>query len=504
VSLSLLQRCQQLTLACCRPPCRQNAHHWAAAQQQRHQQQQQQQQQSSFTGSALRRSKTPGLDRAGRLNKKQGGFKRSKSFEVRGRAVTLQQHAALSLRCDTATEHTHAIPAPTTQVQRPQSRTPWSPRFVMERTLVNLLETTSSFSFKAAALLEGKAFSWQQQLQAEGSGGSGSGAAQNGGSGAAQGQHQPGLAAAQQQQSLRRQAGDNRRSKMQQQQAGGASVLDGASSAAAAATGSPVQHGSSSPRGGGPLVRLRRGPRHSRSRSLSSIQSGSSGLEEADEYHYQQPPVAWHQQQQPDEAGAAAASSSRQPPKAWSGQQHASALPPLQLPDDAPGGDDGGGNRNGSSGGGSAARVVTSPFASAAHAAVGRHSSPRSAFLESNSSGHYSGFGSAISLHTGSPASGGGRVQRGASASSGGRSSGGGSGAAAAGAAAAAVPAQPMPPLEPPFLDMVPWYSGTSADLFKTMFDLLISVKLFLGRFDMRTMQVRWTAGGGGAAVVCS
>lgn len=37
---------------------------------------------------------------------------------------------------------------------------------------------------------------------------------------------------------------------------------------------------------------------------------------------------------------------------------------------------------------------------------------------------------------------------------------------------------------------MVPWYSGTSADLFKTMFDLLISVKLFLGRFDMRTMQV--------------
>lgn len=42
----------------------------------------------------------------------------------------------------------------------------------------------------------------------------------------------------------------------------------------------------------------------------------------------------------------------------------------------------------------------------------------------------------------------------------------------------------------PPFLDMVPWYSGTSADLFKTMFDLMISLKLFLGRFDMRTMQV--------------
>lgn len=77
----------------------------------------------------------------------------------------------------------------------------------------------------------------------------------------------------------------------------------------------------------------------------------------------------------------------------------------------------------------------------------------------------------------------------------------------------------------PEFLDMVPWYSGyvrttlpsytsclthprkiyvlkdretggvawvrTSADLFKTAFDLLVSVTLFLGRFDMRTMQVR-------------
>jgi hypothetical protein len=37
---------------------------------------------------------------------------------------------------------------------------------------------------------------------------------------------------------------------------------------------------------------------------------------------------------------------------------------------------------------------------------------------------------------------------------------------------------------------MVPWYSGTSADLFKTVFDLMVSLKLFLGRFDMRTMQV--------------
>ncbi|CAK9185854.1 unnamed protein product [Ilex paraguariensis] len=41
----------------------------------------------------------------------------------------------------------------------------------------------------------------------------------------------------------------------------------------------------------------------------------------------------------------------------------------------------------------------------------------------------------------------------------------------------------------PDFLDMVPWYSGTSADLFKALFDLLVSVTVFVGRFDMRMMQ---------------
>lgn len=30
----------------------------------------------------------------------------------------------------------------------------------------------------------------------------------------------------------------------------------------------------------------------------------------------------------------------------------------------------------------------------------------------------------------------------------------------------------------------------TSADLFKTVFDLLVSVTLFVGRFDMRMLQV--------------
>ena len=43
---------------------------------------------------------------------------------------------------------------------------------------------------------------------------------------------------------------------------------------------------------------------------------------------------------------------------------------------------------------------------------------------------------------------------------------------------------------QPDFLPMFPWYSGTSADMYRTVIDLVISVKLFLGRFDMRTMEV--------------
>ncbi|KAK8595815.1 hypothetical protein V6N12_064324 [Hibiscus sabdariffa] len=38
--------------------------------------------------------------------------------------------------------------------------------------------------------------------------------------------------------------------------------------------------------------------------------------------------------------------------------------------------------------------------------------------------------------------------------------------------------------MKPDFLDMVPWYSGTSADMFNTVFDLLVSVTLFVGRGD--------------------
>lgn len=47
---------------------------------------------------------------------------------------------------------------------------------------------------------------------------------------------------------------------------------------------------------------------------------------------------------------------------------------------------------------------------------------------------------------------------------------------------------------QPDFMPMFPWYSGTSADMYKTMVDLTISVKLFLGRFDMRTMQAATAA----------
>jgi hypothetical protein len=38
---------------------------------------------------------------------------------------------------------------------------------------------------------------------------------------------------------------------------------------------------------------------------------------------------------------------------------------------------------------------------------------------------------------------------------------------------------------------MFPWYSGTSADMYRTVFGLVVSLKLFLGRFDIRTMQAR-------------
>ncbi|GIL63693.1 hypothetical protein Vafri_17711 [Volvox africanus] len=90
-------------------------------------------------------------------------------------------------------------------------------------------------------------------------------------------------------------------------------------------------------------------------------------------------------------------------------------------------------------------------------------------------------------------------IDAGAGGGGGGRIAGSGSflGEDVASAAAAATAAAPIAvgaPPQPDFLDMVPWYSGTSADLFKTLFDLMVSVKLFLGRFDMRTMQAATAA----------
>ena len=49
---------------------------------------------------------------------------------------------------------------------------------------------------------------------------------------------------------------------------------------------------------------------------------------------------------------------------------------------------------------------------------------------------------------------------------------------------------EPTSDEQPDFLPMFPWYSGTSADMYRTIFGLVVSLKLFLGRFDMRTMQV--------------
>ena len=69
--------------------------------------------------------------------------------------------------------------------------------------------------------------------------------------------------------------------------------------------------------------------------------------------------------------------------------------------------------------------------------------------------------------------------------------------AAAASVATATVAIPPEAPA-PAFQPMFPWYSGTSADLIKTLFDLLISVRVFLGRFDMRTMQARLSLAGAG------
>jgi len=64
-------------------------------------------------------------------------------------------------------------------------------------------------------------------------------------------------------------------------------------------------------------------------------------------------------------------------------------------------------------------------------------------------------------------------------------------------AAGVGLPVAPDAPT-PSFLPMFPWYSGTSADLVKTLFNLILSVKVFLGRFDQRTMQAVTATSSGG------
>lgn len=51
--------------------------------------------------------------------------------------------------------------------------------------------------------------------------------------------------------------------------------------------------------------------------------------------------------------------------------------------------------------------------------------------------------------------------------------------------------------LKPDFEDMVRQYSATSTDLLKTVFNLMISVTLFVGLFDMRMMQAAMNKGPG-------
>jgi len=51
---------------------------------------------------------------------------------------------------------------------------------------------------------------------------------------------------------------------------------------------------------------------------------------------------------------------------------------------------------------------------------------------------------------------------------------------------------------------MFPWYSGTSADLVHTLFGMIVSLKVFLGRFDLRALHAALGGGAGARAVVSS
>ncbi|KAG6624704.1 uncharacterized protein LOC122299306 isoform X2 [Carya illinoinensis] len=52
---------------------------------------------------------------------------------------------------------------------------------------------------------------------------------------------------------------------------------------------------------------------------------------------------------------------------------------------------------------------------------------------------------------------------------------------------------------KPDFKNMVRWYSGISTDLYKTIYDLMVSVNIFQGRFDLRILQAAMNQAQNGA-----
>lgn len=442
------------------------------------------------------------------------------------------------------------------QSHRP-TKQPWSPRYTMERALVNILETTSSFSFKAAALLEGKPFTWQDSLNPGASANLGTAAgsvrtaapgAAAGTAGAAAAGAGTGLgvrtaaAAAAGRQAQRQRGGRGGRSGSSRQQRPDVSDSVGSMSPASAASTGDVAAGASSshsaaaaasrlgatsrgpaqqqqqqawlPAGDRQMQKepsFRAGvlpaagagaggsnsgsscsssgrlaakvPRHQRSRSLSSIQSGDGGsLRDGDDEDTV--PADLPQQQQEEELSVPSLPPVTSPfARVSHMQQHGAALERCGF-------------------GSTISLHAGTPPSShrwnqqqhlrwqQAQVQAQAHASEASSTSSRGQGGPGSGGSPATTATPTSAAGAGASFFPGAAAAAAAGSASAAGAAGGAGTAAAGVSKVVAAAVQPPFLDMVPWYSGTSADLFKTMFDLLISVKLFLGRFDMRTMQV--------------
>eukprot|EP00879_Flechtneria_rotunda_P018990 GHRR01019937.1.p1 GENE.GHRR01019937.1~~GHRR01019937.1.p1 ORF type:complete len:748 (+),score=303.12 GHRR01019937.1:256-2499(+) len=515
--------------------CRIGADKLAAAQQQRHQQQQYQQHRGSIDGTDTDGS-SASTDGSQAVRSAAGRRRGSGQAGISDRRSGYRAEAERSSRTRGKSVVKPAKRSKSVEVEK-RSRQPWSPRQMVERTVVNFLETTSSFSFKAAALLEGletKTSIWQQGLSL-------TRAFSSTGSRSASGQ--------QQQAQLGRGSLDSREGGRQQQQQGQlrpSAEHHRLKHSAGPQTAAMVQPGTDA-------ALPSRASLHSRSKSLSSIQSGviALGMDDLDndmspkqgnaEHRNEQQQLQPEQQQQQQQQLQALAADSGFKSKTL----HRAAMA-----------------KRGSEG-----SICKSPFA---------QDQP-----DTQKGLGLLGFGSALSLNSHpsdnnldreiegilAAAAAGDSPARAAVAAAKAAAAAGDSPAAAAAAATAAAAAaaqgtgvEPMasyntaqahqrePTLHPqpfgsmpahsprvsdtstysirtneqntgfvghnddlqvelsglaandeeepipPFLDMVPWYSGTSADLFKTMFDLMISLKLFLGRFDMRTMQAATAA----------